>query len=162
MTLKPGVDLAQLGTAIHGCIGTSFTDPDAPLTVKEIDLMLQRMGVGSAVQSQELLGQITALSTWIKSRWPEAIPHAEIPIEMQMPNGQLLQGRIDLLLKVDGGWILIDHKSNPGGSDRLEAVAQENVGQLVAYKNAVKHASGEKVVESWLFLLVAAVVLLLQ
>ena len=159
MTLKPGVDMAQLGTAVHGCIGASFTDPGAPLNVEEIEVMLQRMGVGSAVQTQELLGQIAVFIAWIKARWPEAVPYAEIPTEMQMPNGQLLQGRIDLLLKVKGGWILIDHKSNPGGSDRWEAVAQENVGQLVAYKNAVEHASGEKVLESWLFLPIGAVAL---
>ena len=157
MTLKPGTDLALLGTAIHGCIGASFTDSDAPLTLEEIDLMLQRMGVESAVQSQELQGQITVFTTWIKSRWPEAVPYAEIPTELRMPNGQVLQGRIDLLLKVNGGWILIDHKSNPGGADCWEVIAQENVGQLAAYKNAVEQISAEKVLESWLFLPVAAV-----
>jgi ATP-dependent exoDNAse (exonuclease V) beta subunit len=159
MTLKPGADMAQLGTAIHGCIGASFTDPDVPLTVEEIDEILHRMGVESAVQSHELLGQITAFSTWIKSRWPEAVAYAEIPTERQMPNGQLLQGRIDLLLKVKGGWILVDHKSNPGGSDRWESVAQENVGQLSAYKSAVEQASGGNVLESWLFLPIGARIL---
>lgn len=156
MSLKPGVDMAQLGTAIHGCIGASLTDPSAPLTVDEIENVLQRMGVAEAVQPQELLDQIAAFSTWIKTRWPEAVHYAEIPTEMQMPNGQVLQGRIDLLLKVNGGWILIDHKSNPGGADRWEAIAQEYAGQLGAYKDAVEKASGEKVIESWLFLPVGA------
>ena len=55
-----------------------------------------------------------------------------------------------------GGWILIDHKSYPGGADRWESVAQDNIGQLVAYKDAVEHASGEKVLESLLFLPIAA------
>ncbi len=156
MTIQSGVDMAQLGTAIHGCIGASFTDQNMPLSLEEIEAILQRMGVESAVQPQELLGQITAFSTWIKARWPEAVPYAEIPTEMQMPNGQVLQGRIDLLLKVNNGWILIDHKSNPAGSDRWESIAQENIGQLTAYKNAVEHAGGQKVLESWLFLPVAA------
>ncbi|MGZ8983014.1 MAG: UvrD-helicase domain-containing protein [Methylotenera sp.] len=162
MSLKAGVDMAQLGTAIHGCIGASFTDPDAPLTADEIDVVLQRMGVGNAVQSPELLDQIAAFSTWFKDRWPEAVPYAEIPTEMKMSNGQVLQGRIDLLLKVNGGWILIDHKSNPGGSDRWDAVAQENAGQLTAYKHAIEQASGEKVLESWLFLPVSAGILSVQ
>lgn len=61
---------------------------------------------------------------------------------MQLPNGQILQGRIDLLLKVNGGWILIDHKSNPGGSDRWDAVAQEFAGQLAAYKAAIERGGG--------------------
>lgn len=103
MTLKPGTDMELFGTAIHGCIGASFTDLDAPLKVEEIDVMLQRMGVGGAVKSQEILGQLAAFSKWIESRWPEAVPYAEIPTELQMPNRQVLQGRIDLLLKVNGG-----------------------------------------------------------
>jgi ATP-dependent helicase/nuclease subunit A len=156
MSLKPVADMAQLGTAIHGCIGASFTDPNEPLCVKEIDTIMHAMGLEGVVQPQELLDQITAFRSWIKARWPEAVPYAEIPTEMQMPNGQILQGRIDLLLKVNGGWILIDHKSNPGGSDRWESIAQENLGQLAAYKDAIEQASGETVLESWLFLPVGA------
>lgn len=37
------------------------------------------------------------------------------------------------------------HKSNHGGTDRREAIAQEYAGQLAAYKDAVETASGEKV-----------------
>ncbi|HPH06883.1 MAG TPA: UvrD-helicase domain-containing protein [Methylotenera sp.] len=162
MTLKPGVDMAQLGTALHGCIGASFTDPATLLTSEEIEALLQRMGVGGVIQPQELLSQLTAFSKWIKARWPEAVPYAEVPTEMKMPNGQILHGRIDLLLKVNNGWILIDHKSNPGGSDRWDSVAQENIGQLAAYKDAVECACGEKVLESWLFLPISAIVLKLS
>lgn len=152
MSLKAGVDMAQLGTAIHGCIGTHFTDPAAPISVAEIASILQRMDVGDAVEPQELMEQLSAFSAWIKARWPEAVPYAEIPAVMQMPTGQVLQGRIDFLLKVTGGWILIDHKSSPGGADRWDSMAQEYAGQLAAYKDAIERASGEKVLENWLFL----------
>ena len=156
MFLKPGVDMAILGTALHCCIGASFTDPESPLLLEEIEGVLDRMGVKGVVHAQELLNQIAAFSAWITARWPDAIPYAEIPTEMRLPNGQELQGRIDMLLKVNGGWILIDHKSNPGGSDRWESIAQEYAGQLAAYRDAVEAATGEKVLENWLFLPVAA------
>lgn len=156
ISLKPGVDMTQLGTAIHGCIGAMLTDPTAPLTLTEVNALLQRMDVAGSVRSEELLEQIEAFKRWYKTRWPDAIPYAEIPTEMKMPNGQVLEGRIDLLLKVNGGWILIDHKSNPGGSDRWNDIAQEYAGQMATYKDAVEKASGEKVLESWLFLPVAA------
>jgi len=152
MSLMAGVDMAQLGTAIHGCIGANLTDPEAPMGVEEIKALLQRMDLADAVQPQELLEQMIAFNAWVKTRWPESIPYAEMPVEMQLPNGQILQGRIDLLLKVNGGWILIDHKSNPGGSDRWEGIAQEFAGQLAAYKTAIERASGEKVIENWLYL----------
>ncbi len=156
MTLKPGVDMAQLGTAIHGCIGAMLTDPTAPLSLEEVKSLLKGMGVAESVQPEELLGQIEAFVSWYKSRWPEAIPYAEAPVELNMQNGQVMIGRIDLLLKVNGGWILIDHKSNPGGSDRWDAIAQDYAGQMTAYKEAIDQVGYEKVLESWLFLPVAA------
>lgn len=156
MTLQSGTDMAELGTAIHGCIGASFTNPDLPLSVTEIATVLARMNVANAIQPEQLQAQIAAFQTWINARWPEAIAYAEISTVMQLSNGQVLQGRIDLLLKVNGGWILIDHKSNPSGADCWDAIAQEYAGQLDAYKKAVEQASGEKVLESWLFMPVAA------
>jgi len=113
---------------------------------------MARMNVLDAVKAQELLGQVSAFSTWIKTRWPEAVPYAELPTEMRLPSGQVLQGRIDFLLKVSGGWILVDHKSNPGGRDRWDGIAQEYAGQLAAYRDSIEQASGQKVLENWLFL----------
>ena len=159
LTIQKNVDMAQLGTALHACIGAAFTDANAPLSEMEVDGILQRMGVINALDSRELLEQIAAFKAWIRSQWPQAIAYAEMPVQMKMPNGQILQGRIDLLLKINNGWILIDHKSNPGGSNRWEAVAQENFGQLAAYKSAVEQASGENVLETWLFLPISAVAL---
>ena len=152
MSIKSGVDMAQLGTAIHACIGTSFTDKRSPMSTHEIEELFKRMGVQGSLKAEELSDQIVALKSWINKRWPDATPYAEIPTEIKMPNGQVLQGRIDLLLKVNDGWILIDHKSNPGGSDRWDQIAKENAGQLSAYKQAIEISTGCKVLESWLFL----------
>lgn len=60
MSLKAGMDMAQLGTAIHGCIGANLTDPAAPMGIDEIEGLLQRMDVAAAVQPQELLEQMIA------------------------------------------------------------------------------------------------------
>jgi ATP-dependent exoDNAse (exonuclease V) beta subunit len=152
MNLKRGADMARLGMAIHACIGTAVTDPSAPITSEEVATMLRQMEEGDSVVADELYLQIMAFIRWYQQRWPDAVPYAEIPTEMRMQNGQFLQGRIDLLLKVNGGWILFDHKSNPQGTSAWESVAQNNSGQLLAYKNAVELASGEEVLETWLFL----------
>jgi ATP-dependent exoDNAse (exonuclease V) beta subunit len=162
MNLKRGADMARLGTAIHACIGTAVTDPSAPITVEEVATMMHRMGEGEAVVADELYSQIMGFIRWYKQRWPDAVPYAEIPTEMRMANGQFLQGRIDLLLKIKDGWILFDHKSNPQGASAWESVAQDNFGQLLAYKSAVELASSEKVLETWLFLPVVGHVLRLS
>ena len=77
-------------------------------------------------------------------------------MEAVLDSGQILVGRIDLLLETDAGWILIDHKSSPQGSSHWPELAAEHGGQLDAYAKAVELASGRPVLERWLYLPVAA------
>lgn len=149
--LSGSVDMTLLGTAIHACIAAALTDANAPMSPAEVDAILDGHGVGDAVTAKSVLGQISALDDWMAQRWPHARRHAEIPVEAILQNGQILQGRIDLLLETTDGWILLDHKSNPNGPEKWEGIANDYSGQLAAYGNAVAHATGKPVLESWLF-----------
>ncbi len=74
--------------------------------------------------------QISNFFGWISARWPDAELIAEIPLESVFDNGQVMQGRIDLLIKSPKGWVVVDHKSNQvpdGGWDQL---ARDYGGQL--------------------------------
>ena len=148
--------MAQLGTAIHACIAGSFTDPSAPLSLEEVDRTLHGMGVGDRVAAASILGNIETLHEWIGTRWPGCKAFAEVPVEARLDNGQILQGRIDLLLELDDCWVLLDHKSNPQGHDQWESVAQTSAGQLSAYRQAIELATGKPVSECWLFFPVSA------
>ena len=77
-------------------------------------------------------------------------------MEVQRDDGTRLRGRIDLLVDTPEGWILIDHKSNPGGASAYEMLAQEHGPQLAAYADALLRATGKPVREQWLYLPVAA------
>jgi ATP-dependent helicase/nuclease subunit A len=149
--LSGNVDMTMLGTAMHACIAATLTDPNAPLSEVEVSAILEGHGVGDVVTAKSVMGQITALDKWMTQRWPQARRHAEIPVEAVLPNGQLMQGRIDLLLETPVGWILLDHKSNPQGPEKWEGIANDYSGQLAAYGNAVERATGKPVLESWLF-----------
>ena len=124
IALATGTDMAQLGTAIHACVAGSFTDPGAPLSLDELDLTLNGMGVGDRVAAASVLGNIETLHQWIGTRWPGHRAFAEVPVEARLASGQILQGRIDLLLELDDRWVLFDHKSNPQGHAQWESVAQ--------------------------------------
>jgi ATP-dependent exoDNAse (exonuclease V) beta subunit len=63
-----------------------------------------------------LLGQLAAVRQWLHTRWPKAELVVEVPITQSLAGGQLMNGRIDLLLKTDQGWILFDHKSGSQNS----------------------------------------------
>ncbi len=149
--LSGSVDMTMLGTAIHACIAAALTDPKAPLIQAEVGEILAGHGVGDVVTAKSVLEQINALDNWMAQRWPEARRHAEIPVEAILDNGQVMQGRIDLLLETPDGWILLDHKSNPQGPEKWEGIAHDYSGQLAAYSNAVKQATSKPVLENWLF-----------
>jgi ATP-dependent exoDNAse (exonuclease V) beta subunit len=151
-----GSDMAALGTAIHACIAATFTDRNAPLSVEEVEAILNGHGVGECVTSGAVLSQIGALHGWIASTWDSPAAYAEIPVESVLETGQVINGRIDLLLEVEGGWVLLDHKSSAQGADQWDRVAQEYAGQLDAYKRALERATRKPVLESWLFFPVAA------
>lgn len=153
--LANAVDMTALGSAVHACVALAFTDPDAKPSADEINALLDGMGVGDKVSSAAVLGQITALEDWIRTRWGETKAFAEYPVQSILDNGQVLQGRMDLLLRTQSGWVLLDHKSSPAGAEQWPAIANEYRGQMLAYAKAVERASGVAVDEGWIFLPVA-------
>lgn len=148
-------DMSVLGTAIHACICLSFTDRHVPLSEVEVENILNSFDVAAHLSPVDVLRQVSALHEWIASRWPDARPHAEIAVQSILPSGQVLNGRIDLLLETKAGWILIDHKSSQLAPDHWDKLATEYGAQMAAYAKAVEQASGRKIVESWLSLPVA-------
>ena len=156
IALKAGTDMTALGNAIHACIATAFTDPDVPMDEARTARILDGFGLEGAIDPSGLVRQIGALDRWISSRWPDCRRHAEIPIESILPSGQLMHGRIDLLLEVADGWVLLDHKANPAPRDRWDQIAMEHGGQLSLYADALVRATSRPVTETWIVLPVAA------
>jgi|CXWL01.1.fsa_nt_gi ATP-dependent exoDNAse (exonuclease V) beta subunit len=156
IVLKAGTDMTALGNAIHACIATAFTDPDVPMDEARAARILDGFGLEGAIDPSELVRQIGALDRWISLRWPDCRRHAEIPVESILPSGQFMHGRIDLLLEVAGGWVILDHKANPAPRDRWNQVATEHGGQLSLYADALVRATGRSVTEVWIVLPVAA------
>jgi ATP-dependent exoDNAse (exonuclease V) beta subunit len=147
--------MSVLGTAIHACICLSFTDRHVPLSEIEVENILNSFDVSAHLSPVDVLRQVSALHEWIASRWPDARPHAEIAVQSILPSGQVLNGRIDLLLETNTGWILIDHKSSQLAPHHWDKLATEYGAQMAAYAKAVEQASGQRVVENWLLLPVA-------
>lgn len=149
-------EMSALGTSIHASLCLSFTDPNYPLTLDEVQHLLQSHAVHEHVNASQVIAQQLALHAWIESCWPKAKAMAEYPVQQLLGSGQVLNGRIDLLLDTKDGWVLIDHKSNPAPEAQWERLAEEHAGQLDAYAQAIEAASGRPVIAAWLFLPVAA------
>lgn len=152
LALMPGADITALGTAIHACIALSFADKSKPITKDDVERLLQSHGQGGKISADALLQQIEAFRNWLNTIWPEHAAFPEFPVQSVLPNGQVMNGRIDLLLDTPSGWVLIDHKSNPQGASVWDDLAQKYAGQLNAYAGAITRATGRPVIERWLFL----------
>jgi ATP-dependent exoDNAse (exonuclease V) beta subunit len=150
-----GANMTVLGEAIHACLALSFVDRGVPVTESDIAAILSGFGVADCLLPSAVLRQVEAFHAWLAARWPDAKPYAEIAVQGVLASGQVMNGRIDLLLKTDAGWILIDHKSSPLAPDAWDRLATDYGAQLAAYADAVRAGSGEPVLESWLFLPVA-------
>ncbi|PUB24640.1 ATP-dependent exoDNAse (exonuclease V) beta subunit [Pseudomonas sp. GV105] len=156
IALQGSPEMSALGTAIHASLCLSFTDPSRPVVLDEVQRLLLSHEVHEHVSASQVINQLFALHAWIESRWPQAEAMAEYPVQQLLTSGQVLNGRIDLLLDTKDGWVLIDHKSNPSPEAQWERLAQEHAGQLDAYAQAIEAASGKPVTEAWLFLPTAA------
>jgi ATP-dependent exoDNAse (exonuclease V) beta subunit len=152
-------DSAALGEAVHGCLAAYFSSGDAALRSIDVQGILARNGVADALSSDDLLGQLVAVRRWLQDRWPNASTFVEIPIIYLPGDGQIMSGRVDLLLKVENGWILVDYKSGAQNSSQWNILAATYGGQLAAYSAAIEAATDVPVLETWLVLPVAGTAL---
>lgn len=152
LTGKP--DMTDLGTAIHNCIARAGAR--GAVEASDVSSLLGFWGVGNAVDNAAVVAQLIAFRAWCDERWPGCPTFVEVPIEASRSDGTRIRGRIDLLVQSPKGWILLDHKSNPSGSERNEQLVLEHGPQLAAYAEALSTATGIAVVEQWLYLPVAA------
>lgn len=154
LSLAGKPDMASLGTAIHLCIARAGVL--GGVSAPEVERILKTWAVANLVDKDAVCAQVAAFQAWLTKRWPGCPVHVEVPIEADGPNGTRIRGRIDLLVDAPDGWILLDHKSNPGGTSRDEDLAAEHGAQLESYGHALVAATGKRVSQRWLYLPVAA------
>ena len=152
MTIGAGAEPTTIGNAIHACFAASFADEDAPLTLHEVQRMLAAFRLTDQIDAGELLAQVHGLHRWLATRWPSAMRQAEYPVQCVMENGQVMNGRIDLLLDTPKGYVLIDHKSGGADGNLSNEAVFAYAAQLAAYSYAVERATGGRVTEMWLSL----------
>ena len=154
LSLAGKPDMASLGTALHLCIARAGVVGSPSL--EDIERILTNWAVAHCVDKDAVCAQVAAFQAWIAKRWPGCPVYVEVPIEADGPSGTRIRGRIDLLVEAQDGWVLLDHKSNPGGAARDEDLVAEHGPQLQSYGHALLSATGKPVSQRWLYLPVAA------
>lgn len=154
-------DRSVLGAAIHASIAADLASA-TPLSQSELQHILDGTGTASQIRADDLHAQLASIRGWLDTRWAGAPRYVEIPVVHVLPSGQVVSGRIDLLVRTATGWILIDHKSTPQASAQWDAVAQAHGGQMLAYRDAIQAVTGLPVEAMWLLLPVAGAALRIE
>lgn len=154
LSLAGKPDMASLGTALHLCIARAGVL--GGISAPDVERILMTWAVAHSVDKEAVCTQARAFQAWVAKRWPDCPVYVEVPIEANGPNDTRIRGRIDLLVELPDSWILMDHKSNPGGSARDEDLVAEHGPQLESYGQALLNATGKPVSERWLYMPVAA------
>lgn len=137
---KPDMD--RLGNVLHHCLALVLSKPDIKVDALN-ELVISQ--IPGTIQGDQIFCQGIALFDWIKTQYPDATLHTEMPITVALSDGGLRQGTIDLVVETDKGWIVIDHKSNPQPESKWCEIAQEYSGQLQAYSAALEKLSNKPV-----------------
>lgn len=155
-------DWADLGSALHGflCADAAGMPAEGRLALSE--RLLAGWGVSAAVEPRALLRASDALRAWVESRWPSAVPHREWPLMRRLPEGTVMRGICDLALETTDGFVLVDHKSFPGGGREAAERAAMHAGQLSHYAGAIEAATGRPVIAAFIHLPVSGLVVKLS
>ena len=154
LSLAGRPDMASLGTVLHLCIARAGVVGGA--STEDVERILTNWGLARCVDARAVCAQIASFQEWLNKRWPGHPVYVEVPVESAGPNGTRIRGQLDLIVEMPEGWVLIDHKSNPGGATRDDDLVAEYGPQLLSYEHALLGATGKPVLQKWLYLPVAA------
>lgn len=153
LALSGDPDEELLGNCLHGFLAADDpASPEAARLALASDL-LRRHGLAGAVLEWEMLGRTAELRTALECRYTVRRWLCEWPVRLRRDE-TIVSGFADLVLDTDAGWVIVDHKSFKGSRQQWAAKAAEYTGQLGAYAEAMRVASGRAVVGVWLHFVV--------
>ncbi|BCT75280.1 DNA helicase [Sinomonas cyclohexanicum] len=136
-------DWGAVGSAVHAYLGTEFRMLDDAGRARLAERLVERWGVGRTVQASLLTAAGERFESWLDGEFPGWARHREAAIGWR-PEGQAMEGWIDLLLEGPDGFVLVDHKTYPG-SDPVGHIRAHYLGQMAAYRSAIEAATGKPV-----------------
>lgn len=140
-------DMHLLGDAVHDFIAIEQGKRNSTEWQAVAQRLLTRYGVDGAIDPADMVQIHDRLTGFIKKQEPTAKKvYREYPIMVREINNQVIQGTIDMLLELDNGFVIIDHKMFPGAD--AEERARDYSPQLNAYRRAVEAATGKKVLKT--------------
>ncbi len=142
-------EAADFGNAMHGFLGADIHASDETRK-SQAKALLEAWGVEGSIAPEDMLKASDRLKQFAQDTYPQGKVLPEWPIHMVLDNHQQLTGWIDMLIELDDGFVVIDHKSYSGGN--VEEHVKEYAPQLAVYRDAVTQATGKPVLQTLIHL----------
>lgn len=160
LPLQGAPDMTALGEALHGFFAADRPTADLRWRTALAERLLASWGV-SALRAGDAVVAADRIWRHVEAEHPGGICRREWPVT-QVARGQVLSGRIDLVIEQPKSLAIYDHKSFPGGRDRWAAEVAADAPQLRMYGEALEAASGLPVSRLAIHLPIAGAVLILE
>lgn len=155
-------NMAEIGTCIHNALASFVVGEDDNNKRKANRIVSDCNFVENITYPEQIAVAFNNLLDYIKSKkkdYGELQGIAqEVPFYHKLASGQIVQGEMDLVCRMEKGLVLVDYKSFPGKiSDFMTEGGKHFVGnyapQLAAYRNALE-ASRETVIDNLIYYVV--------
>lgn len=138
LVLRADVDEAVLGDTLHAVIAAELLNPGRPDRLATVQSQLAAAGLANALAADEVVAAVDRFLAELNRRFAPRALRVETPFSYRNAAGQRVSGIMDLLLDTTDGWVLVDHKSFPGGTSQWAAKALTFSGQLALYVEAMR------------------------
>jgi ATP-dependent exoDNAse (exonuclease V) beta subunit len=138
-------DMGPVGDAVHAFLAADPGGEPSPRLAMAARILADH-GVAGTLAPETLLDASEALRSWLGARYPAASWCCEWPVRARLAGEpeRLLVGEVDLFLELPDAFVLVDHKSFPGGeAERDRKLLEEWAPQLGWYAKVLAQALGK-------------------
>jgi ATP-dependent helicase/nuclease subunit A len=158
-SLREGEHGVEWGEVIHLLLQAAQEDPDIELE-GIASAALDEAGLDSSLAPHAASLARSAMASPIWRRAHESETHfAEVPFQVLQEEGvevpTVLRGVIDLVFKENGGWVLVDYKTDHLADSKPLELARRYAAQVRLYAEAWESCTGEGVKEIFLYFITA-------
>lgn len=157
INIKGNPEMDLLGNAMHSFLAVDSISHDEQKSLSLAQEILKNWGLHEMIEATELAKAGKNWAEYIEQQYPGAKVYREWPMVMRNNAGQVIQGWIDLLIEIQDGYVIVDHKDYPGGDAKERS--KKYIPQMKAYKEAVEKSTGKSVKDMLLHLPVSGLIL---
>ena len=142
----------EWGQAIHGLLELAMRHPDADLISRARTVLSENeLDATLALNAADTVASVTGSEIW-KRALASKRRMTEVPFELMLEDvapPTIIRGAIDLIFSEDGGWVLVDYKTDAINDRRdVDELSRRYAPQLRLYKQAWERCTGDKVIEA--------------